>query len=355
MKRLITVIALMSLLGILCALDIENSGEFRTRTKAIYDDSSESLDDYIDSRLRLNFDGTIADNLSFRAGLEIADSLWGDPWSSPLHVKANEAYIDYHSDFLKADFTVGKQYWADHRSLVFDDFFTGARIKLDEMAGLTTDLIFMKHPLLSQTSTWYIANVASESMLPVPFGFTGMIGNVDDKDLESVSVMPYATAAVGPLTLDITPFADYQYRREEFGFGAAIKADATLDKLTLGGDLLFAAKNGLTTVSPWYMNGLYIYGLGLHHDGIDLYWSSPYEHNSKTFVSIVGKAKYAVTDRLGVFGAAGLLTKTGIEGNAGVEYQVIPDIMSLNGFAALGINDNDRTDLATGASVEVNF
>ncbi len=355
MKKPLILLTVIAMMGILSALDIDYSGEFRTRSAALYDDVSENLDNYIDTRMRVNLDGTIVENLGFKAGLQVGDFTWGDPWSTPLHVTANEAFIDYRSDALNANMIVGKQYWSDHRGLVFDDFFTGAMVKFDDLAGMKTDLIFMKHPIGVNNSTWYIANLGSETMLPVPFGITGMIGYVDDIKTENVTVLPYATFSMGPLTLDVNPFLDYQYRREEFGFGAALKADANLEKLSLTGDVLFASENGLTTLSPWYINGLYLYGIGEHHDGINAYWNSPYQYNADPFLSLVGKAKYELSEKFRVFAAGGLLTDIGIEGNAGFEYQVIPEAMSFNGFAALGINDNDTTDMALGASVEVKY
>lgn len=355
MKKLTLLISILGMIGLLGALDIEHSGEFRTRSAALYDDVSENLDNYIDSRMRLNFDGTIAENLGFRAGIQIGDWTWGDPFAGNLHLIANEAYIDYRLDMLNANILVGKQYWADHRGLIIDDYFSGAMLKMDDLGGFKSEFILMKFPMGPNSSTWYIANMATETMAPMPFGFTAFVGNKDDVNLESVSVLPYVTMDIAPLNLDITGFVDYQYDREELGFGAAVKATAEVEGLTVSGDVLLAMENGLTTISPWYMNGLYIYGIGAHHDGVNKYWLTPYEHNADLFVSAVGQLKYSLSDEMAVFGAAGLLTDIGMEVNGGVEYQVIEDKMSVNGFGALGMHDNDQLDMLLGASVEVNF
>jgi len=355
MKKLTVLISILGLIGLLGAIDIEHSGEFRTRSAALYDDASENLDNYIDSRMRLNLDGKITENLGFRAGLQAGDWTWGDPLGGNLHLSVNEAFIDYRLDILNANILVGKQYWADHRGLIMDDYFSGAMLKMDDISGFKGEFILMKFPMGADNSTWYIANMATETLAPVPFGFTAFAGYKDDVEMQSISVLPYATIEGGPVIVDLTGFIDYQYSNEKLGMGATMKATAEVENMTIIGDVLVAMENGLTTISPWYMNGLYLYGIGSHHDGVNKYWQTPYQYNPDVFISAVGQLKYGLTEDMKVFGAAGYLTDLGLEVNGGVEYQVIPEKMSVNGFGAFGLHDNETMDLLFGASVEVVF
>ncbi len=353
MKKLIVLVAALMLFGLLGAIDLEWMGEFRTRGTAMYDDNSEHLSNYIDSRFRLEFDANVVNDLDLRTAFEVGDFTWGSTTAS-YQVNTNEAYIDYRINSLGANLKIGKQYWADHRGLVFDYYITGAILNMDNLAGFKTDFGMMKFPLNNMHSTWWMLNLQTEA--PVAWGITALAGYVDGVKMETISALPYVTLQAGPLNLDINPFLDYQYRREEMGMGVAVKANAGLGALEVGGDLLFAAENGLTTLSSWYQNGLYLYGIGTHHDGVNLYWNNPYEHNTDAFMSIVGNMKYAVCEQGKLFAAAGLLTDIGMEVNVGMERTLIPDFLSAAVFAAIGIHDTpEQNDMMLGATLEANF
>jgi len=353
MKRLIVLVAAVTLFGVLGAIDLEWMGEFRTRGTAMYDDTSENLSNYIDSRFRLEFDANVVTDLDLRAAFEVGDFVWGSPFTSYM-VETNEAYINYRLSCLNANLKIGKQYWADHRGLVFDDYITGAILSMDDLAGFKTEFGMLKFPLSNAPSTWWMMNMQTEA--PMTMGITALAGYVDGVKMETISALPYVTLQTDIVTVDINPFLDYQYRREEFGMGAAVKANANLGIMEVGGDLLFAAENGLTTLSPWYQNGLYLYGIGTHHDGLNIYWNTPYEHNTDAFISVVGHVKYALNEKAKFFAAAGLLTDIGMEANFGLECKLIPDFLSASCYAALGINDpTDQTDMALGATLKAEF
>jgi len=139
------------------------------------------------------------------------------------------------------------------------------------------------------------------------------------------------------------------------GFGGVAKANANLDVVEVGLDALIATEYGLTTISPWYQNGLYIYGIGKHHDGTNLYWETPYTGNSDTFMSLVGNLKAPLNDKMSAFAAAGMLTDIGMEVNAGIEYEIIPDLFNMAVYGAFGSHDNDTSNYLLGSTLKLEF
>ncbi|MDD4310617.1 MAG: hypothetical protein PHO32_09570, partial [Candidatus Cloacimonetes bacterium] len=280
--------------------------------------------------------------------------------TNAVNIETSELYIDYMIAALDAKIRVGQQYWADHRSLVLDDYFSGIMFSKDLAGGFKSEFAFMK--ILENNKNAvddynvFMANMQSET--PFPWGVTMMGGYLADSNNGNVTLMPYFSMESGPAKLDITPFMDYQIYPgdDEMGFGVAAKADLDMDIMQVGGDLLFATENGLTTLSPWYQNGLYIYGIGAHHDGLNLHWNTPYSGNSDSFLSAVGKVRASMVEKTTFFAAAGLVLDHGFEVNGGLEYQVIEDIMSLAGYAALGLHDSDDTfNYAVGTTLQINF
>lgn len=357
MKKVLILLSISMLIALLSATDFEYSGEIRQRGAFWYDDNSEDLNNGMDTRFQLIMDAAITRTLSLNTEFEVGEFTWYDTNDDNFHVEANEAYIDYRWESMAANFKVGKQYWADHRSLVMDYYFTGIMMTKDDLAGFQTELALMKYNLNYGPSTWWMAHLATDKFAAdTPLGITAMAGYLDGHELLSVNVMPYVTFNMEPLTLDITPFFDYQSAREETGFGVAVKADAELDQLELGIDLLFASENGLTTMCPWYQNGLYLYGIGEHHDGLNQYWNTPYEYNDDAFMSMVAKMKYTFTPKAQIFGAVGVLTDTGMELNGGLLYHIIPEKFSAATYAAVGSHDTpEQIDVALGSTLQVNF
>lgn len=270
-----------------------------------------------------------------------------------MSVESNEMYIDYYINALDANLKVGQQYWADHRSLILDDYFSGIVLTKEDFAGMKAEFAMMKI-----VQNVFLANLQGES--PIPFGMLTLAGYTAGSNNGNFTIMPYLTVTAGPASFDITPFVDYQFKpgdNDEMGMGAAIKADGKLADMEAGVDLLFAAKNGLSSLSPWYQNGLYIYGIGENHDGVNLYWRTPYSGNSKSFVSAVGKLRKPINETLTAYGAAGMLTDMGWEVNAGVEMNMFEDIMKLAAFGAYGGGTEGAkpSNYVLGTSVVVNF
>jgi len=359
MKKLTIVLGILALVGILCAIDFDYSGELRTRGAATYDDVSEAYHHRIESRFRLALDANIAENLGIHSSFEVGDFPWGTYGGEDFQVETNEVYLDYHMPCLDANLQVGKLYWADHNSLVLDDFFTGMLFTANDLAGLKAELGMMKYPTSlvdtsSTPSTWYMAGVHNDTYLPL--GITMMAGYQDDISLQSISIMPYATLQYKCGWIDLNPFIDQQSDRKKTGYGIAVKAGMQNGPVELGADVLYAAKNGLAVCSPWYQNGLYLYGTGTHHDALNMYWNSPYMYNEKSFTSLVGKTGFQINEKAKLFAAVGTLTDLGSEANLGCEFQIIPTNLCLAVYGAMGKQyKTDRMDLAAGTTVMVNF
>lgn len=366
MKKVLALLIPIMLISMLSAVDLDFSGEFRTRA-AVYNNCMEDAGGHIDNRFRLALDSELYDGLNLHAMVEIGDITFGDSSTggalsaNAINIETSELYIDYMIAALDAKIRVGQQYWADHRSLVLDDYFSGVVLSKEDFYGLNAELAMMKimenNKFAVDDYNVFMANLQSES--PFPWGLMMMGGYYADSNNGNITIMPYVTLEAGPATLDITPFMDYQMYpgdNDEMGFGAAVKADMDMGMMQLGADLLLATENGITTLSPWYQNGLYIYGIGAHHDGLNLYWGTPYSHNSDTFISAVGKVRAPMGEKINLFAAAGMVQDLGLELNGGIEYQVIEDIMSLAGYAAFGSHDtNDVTNYAVGTTLQINY
>ena len=367
MKQLISILVLALLIGLLSAVDFDITGELRTRA-AFNNNASEKDGGSIDNRFRLAMDSELSDVLSIRAMFEVGNITWGDGASGGgldtggINVETDELYVDYLINAIDTRIRVGQQYWADHRGLVLDDFYSGVMLTKENLAGFRAQLGMIKvaenAPFAKDDVNYFVADLQGES--PVPFGVTAMAGYHADSNNGNVTLMPYLTLTAGPATIDITPFLDYQMKpgdNDKMGMGAAFKADAEVGTMQLGADVLVAAENGLTTLSPWYQNGLYLYGIGNNHDGLNLYWNSPYDSNADAFVSAVATLHAPIKENLTAFGAAGVLTDMGWEVNAGLEYQVIEDMMHLSAFGAYGAGSTGTkpSNYAIGTALVVNF
>jgi len=73
-------------------------------------------------------------------------------------------------------------------------------------------------------------------------------------------------------------------------------------------------------------------------------------------LSLVGKVKGDITRNVSAFGAAGIVIDNGFEINGGVEFKLIPNVLSLTGYAALGIGTDDGpTNYAIGTTLKMNL
>ena len=297
-KKVLVLTSTLLLIGILGAIDFKYEGELLTRGAA-YNNPYKNDGGDINSRLRMGFDSNITNGLDFRAAFQIGEIYWGENNSggnvgtNGVNVKTSELYLDYLMQSINTNIKIGLQYWADHRGLVLDDY------------------------------------------------------------------LPYATIEAGPATIDVNPFLCYQFidGDDEIGIGASVKAGIDLTSIQLGADVLFASENALVTYSPYYQNGLFIYGINAIHDGLDLYWDrNLYDHNKDAFISAVGSIRFPVTDKHTLFAAGGWLKDLGMELNGGIESELVKDMLKLYLYGAWGKNDDsDVNNYATGASLQLNF
>lgn len=370
MKKVLVFVLLGMLFSMLSAVDFDISGALRTRA-ALRNNIAEKDGGEIDSRFQLGLDSELAEGLKLHAMFEVGDLTWGGSGgglsTGGVNVETNELYLDYYLSSFDVNIRAGQQWWADHRSLVLDDYFSGIMLTKEDFAGMKAEFAFMKLEenanFMQDDRNALMANFQGES--PIPFGIMALGSYYADQNLGNFTIMPYATLQAGPATLDITPFLDYQMYpgdNDEMGMGAAVKADMDMGSMELGADLLMATEKGLTTLSPWYQNGLYIYGIGANHDGVNLYWGfyPPYSRdvfNKDAFISAVGKLRAPIKDNLTAFAAAGVLTKMGWEVNGGVEYDLIQDLMKLSAFGAFanGTEGTKPANYVIGSSVNINF
>lgn len=361
MKKISVILSLALLVSLLSAIEFNFDGELRQRA-ALANDALENDGGWLDGRILLGLESQLHQDFMFRIGTQIGDVVWGNGGGAigtGEALRIQEAFLKYNINALDAKITVGQQYWMDKLGLVMDDYFSGIKLEKEDFFGINTEAIWMK----AFEGGLYSNNDANIFLLhgnmqeSLPLGLYAIYGNYGNLDYSNFTLYPYLSLDFAPITLDVAPFLDMQFTSgdNEMGFGAAVKAKMDLDILELGADLLFAGENGITTISPWYQNGLYIYGIGKHHDGVNLYWDAPYSGNADSFFSGVLSAKMPVSESLSAFAAAGFLTDMGMEINAGIEYELIPDLLNLNVFGAFGSHDSDTKNYLFGSSLKMEF
>ncbi len=362
MKKLILIlIPLLLILG-LSAVDFDISGENRTRA-AVYNDDAEDDGGHVDNRLNIGLDAELHRTLNFRLAVEIGDTVWGKSGggiSTGESIHVTEAYLEYLIDSMDAKISVGQMYWMDRMGLVMDDYFSGISLKKTFGENLNTEFIWMKvrenKTTANDDSDVFVAHAMMDQQMPI--GAYLMFGNYEVPDYRNLTFMPYLSMKNDAMSMDAAVFMDFQMGKDddEMGFGGSMKAQFDLGALEVGADVLVATENGLTTVSPWYQNGLYLYGIGKHHDGLNLYWNTPYQGNSDLFASLVGNVKVPMNERLSFFGAAGYLIDLGMELNAGMEVALIRDLLDMQVYGAFGVHDDsDTNNYAIGTSLKLEF
>lgn len=348
MKKTMLILSILLMIALLSAIEFEISGENRTRA-ALANDDVENDGGWVDNRLNLGFDAQLHPDLAFRLAVEIGNTIWGSGGggiSTGENIHVTEAFLKYRLNAIDADISIGQLYWMDKMGLILDDYFSGILIQQEDFAGSNTEFAWIKaierNPFSNDDRDIFMAHVNMTE--PAPVGIYAFFGNDAAADYNNLTVYPYISMDMEPLTLDLAAFVDVQMGNDtNIGFGGAAKVAADLDIIEAGVDALLATKYGLTTISPWYQNGLYIYGIGKHHDGTNLYWDTPYEGNADTFISLVGHVKAPLNDKMKAFAAAGLLSDIGLEANAGIEYEIIPDLFHMALYGAVGLHNDDDT------------
>lgn len=350
MKKVLLLVFAFVIVSAIMAVDFDYSGEFRTRA-AMYNDVIEHDGGHIDGRFQLRLDSTLHPDLKLGAMFEIGNITWGDSGGNvgggDSNIKTNELYIDYMIQALNAKLRVGRQYWADPSSLILDDNFNGIMLSMDEIMIFKAELAFIKanELLLEKKDDYNIFMAKLALKTPIEAGAMAMYGKDNVSKDANFTLMPYIVVELDPITFKAALFADYQSApnmEDRIGFGGSIKAGVSLGMISAGVDLLYVNEEGLTMLSPYYQNGLYILGYGPCHDGVSLYWEDQYGiGNDAGFISLAGNAKISLTEQLSVMGAAGaLLTDEDYiagEVNAGIQYQVIPELFNISGYGALAV------------------
>jgi hypothetical protein len=364
MKKIILLIFSLYLVSYSTAVTFAYDGVIRTRA-AMYNDLAESSDDHIDSRLRLGINSELAPKLNFRTRLQFGNVIWGDAATggsinSAVKISAYELYLDYRMDSIEANVRFGQQCWADPMALIIDGSFSGVMLTKDELLGFKTELGFIKSLEVESfvdDHNYFLLNMSSKGKsfwgLLTSFYHTGASNS------DSFTLMPYVHLKAEPVQVKAAVFMGAHFdspEEEKMGFGTAIKAKAGLGGFNLGADVLFATENGIATLFPYYMNGLYIYGIGLYNDSVNLYWNTPYSSNPKASFSAVGSISAPLGSGYNLFGAAGYLSDQGFEVNMGIEHDLIPKKAKIAGYAAAGFHEiTETTNYVFGISIVVPF
>ena len=375
MKKLVVLLFPLLMVIALNAVDFGIDGEFRTRA-AMYNDMFENNGGHIDNRLLLNLTANIHPSLKVIYGIEVGDIRWGDAptgghvTTDGINVETELMYLDYQMKLMNLNLKLGQQYWADHRSLVLDDTFSGVMLSTDDLMGFNAEFGYLKAtenvPSVNDDHHVFVASLATQKK---NIGVQAFYGNdMRIGRTANLTFLPYVNLPVGPLTLDATAILDYQVNNdadEEIGYGAAFKADMKLGPLAVNGDILYLGENGVTTLSPYYQNGLYLFGWGQWHDGVTVDFPYPYGDNG--MLSAVAGARFSPCGKNALFAHAGYVTTfadddpgVGIEVNAGLEYNLIPDLANIAAYGAIALPGDHLAGSADmlymfGSTVKVNF
>lgn len=384
MKKILFILLVTVLTFALHAIDLQWDGEFRTRG-AVYNGNNGTPGGHIDNRLRLGFSTELHPALSLRAKFEMGKSggwentIWGDDGgfisTNGVNVKTNEAYIDYRVEQIRTRFRLGQQYWADHRSLILDDNFSGLTAEMELGEDKTAMLGFIKYLEGQRYDRYddYQGFVFSFDMKqPLESGIQGFANWHRTKPfghkpvcLKDFILMPYAAMEFSPINLDAVLY--YQYS-EDFnvlnnkvesthGYGTALKAEAQFDALGIRADILYNADNNLLPLSEFYQNGLYLFGIGEHNEDLCRWWRLT---GADDYLALTLGANYQILENLKAFGNLGFIPKAGTELNGGVEIVLVPDLLKLAAFGAYGIVSDDfgfsnKNGYALGSTIKLEF
>lgn len=364
MKITLLILVLFIVLSCLTAVTLNFDGVIRTRG-AIYNDANDSTRGHIDNRLRLGINTEIAPDLKFQTRLQFGNVTWGDSntgggSNSAVKISGYELYLDYRIDNLAANVRFGQQHWADPMKLIIDGSFSGIMLTFEDIIGLKTEMGFIKGleaDSFDKENNYFLINLCKAGK--DKFGLLGSLYHKGNTEDNSLTLMPYVDLNITPVQIKATAFLGAHHNSpedDELGYGTAIKAKADLGVLNLGADVLYSSENGIATIFPYYMNGLYIYGIGLYNDSVKLYWDTPYSNKPDAALSAVGSISIPLMSNCNFFGAAGYLLDKGIEVNAGIARDVIPKKMKIVGYAAAGKHEVTKvTNYLAGTSVIVTF
>lgn len=321
-------------------------GEFRTRA-IMNNDLDENDGGWFDNRMRFDIAAKLSETTSVFWGGEVGDIVWSDFGNIDPAVETRELYLDYTMNWMDLKLRFGQQYWYDHRALVLDDYFSGITADLT-LAGIPTELGFLKsyEGEINKLDDSHVAFANFMFKTPIEWGLTAMFGQCHEDKEADIWVIPYFMLNFEPVTLDLTAVVNHKMFPEnldgdesELGiaFAAKLEADMTAK---LGLDFLYVTKEGINTLSPYYENGLYLFGNMLPYDGVQVHddiWM-PYGPGADPYMSIVGKVGYPLNEKTDITVAGGMVSKgdpIGMEVNVGVDYR-INKYLSFNPVLAVG-------------------
>lgn len=321
-------------------LQIMYGGEIRTRG-IMNNDAYENDGGWFDNRFRFDLAAKIADKVGIGWSAEIGDIVWSDFGNQNAILETRELYLDYQMNWMDMKVRFGQQYWADHRALVLDDYYSGISADLN-LAGIPTELGFIKYDegAVNKLDDAHVAFANFMFKTPVDWGLTAMFGQCHDDNEADIWVIPYFMLNFEPVTLDLTAVINNQMYKvageEESEMGMAFAAKLGMDAgVKLGVDFLYVTEEGINTLSPYYANGLYLFGNQLPYDGVQI--SSDYNWG-ENYMSIVGSAAYPLNEKAEIYGAVGMATvedPIGMELNVGMNYK-LAEKLHFNPVLAVG-------------------
>jgi len=334
--------------------ELTYGGEFRTRA-IMNNDLDENDGGWFDNRLRFDILAKLSQTTSVFWGAEIGDIVWGEEHyymfkefgNLTPSLEVRELYLDYTMNWMDMKLRFGQQYWYDHRALVLDDYFSGITADMD-MYGIPMELGFLKsyEGALNRLDDSHVAFANFMFKTPVEWGLTAMFGQCHDAKEADFWVIPYFMLNFDPVMLDLTAVLNHKIFPEnadgdksEMGIAFAAKANVEM-AVNLGLDFLYVTKEGINTLSPYYENGLYLFGNMLPYDGVQVHndiWM-PYGPGEDAYMSIVGKIGYPLNEKTDINAAFGMATRKdplGMEFNIAIDYRV-NKFLSLNPVLAVG-------------------
>jgi len=332
-------------------LNLMYGGELRARV-IMNNDLDENDGGWFDNRLQFNLAAKLSKTTSVFWGAEVGDIIWRDFGNLTPALETRELYIDYEMDWMDLKIRTGQQYWMDHRALILDDYYSGISADLT-LAGIPTELGFIKshEGALNKLDVAHVNFAAFANFVfptPVDWGLTAMFAQRHAANEADIWVIPYFMLNFDPVMLDLTAVINNQMYKvageDESDLGIAFAAKAEVDMTAkLGLDFLYVTKEGIRkriTLSPYYENGLYLFGNKLPYDGVQIHDDilMPYGPGDDAYMSIVGKFSYPLNEKTDLFAAAGMASRKdplGMELNVGVDYR-INNFLSFNPVLAVG-------------------
>lgn len=373
MQKSLFILVLLSGVALLGALEFTLDGEARARAVIYYADASDEAGSHIDNKLWLGTNLSVNPDLNLRVNLQFGDVVWGATTgaqagggiSAGIPITAYELYVDYRVRALKSNVRVGQQYWADHRSLMLDDSFSGVTFSSDSVLGLQTTLGWIKQVEGDR-------NLAGDDVSSFLLSAQSKVGGLQafytlneadptGASTDIITALPYLAWDLKPVNIDLTGILQYSSSASDLDHGAAARISANLKPVEIGVDALYYANADSPlnyALSQFYLNKLYIFGVGQHFDGwvgwdqVNWYWGQSDAPNM--YLGTVGYVNLGLARNLNLFAAGGLVQATGWEANGGLEWNLAN--FQLAAYGAYGQHDGHaKPSYLIGSTLKASF